>query len=63
DGGIQPARFPNTHSAVPLEGSSHVLLTSEMLYCPFEGLAVADVSDPAYPRSSLRSVWDDGVGA
>ncbi len=50
DGGIQPARFPNTHSAVPLEGSSHVLLTSEMLYCPFEGLAVADVSDPAYPE-------------
>jgi hypothetical protein len=50
DGGFAPARFPNTHSAVPLEGTQYVLLASEIFRCPFEGLAVADISDPAYPE-------------
>lgn len=54
DGGFRPAQFPNTHSAVPLEDPNFVLLTSEIFHCPFEGLAVADISDPAYPEIVSR---------
>jgi hypothetical protein len=48
EGGFRPAGFPNTHSAVPLEDARFVLLASEVFYCPFEGLAVVDISDSAY---------------
>ncbi|MFO7918600.1 MAG: hypothetical protein R6V13_11020 [Anaerolineae bacterium] len=54
DGGFDPARLPNTHSAVPLEDKDFVLLASEVFDCPFEGLAVVDISDPAYPEIVSR---------
>jgi hypothetical protein len=54
EGGFRPARLPNTHSAVPLEDPQFVLLASEIFFCPFEGLAVVDISDPAYPEIISR---------
>jgi hypothetical protein len=35
---------------VPLDDSPYVLLASEIFYCPFEGLAIADVSNLADPE-------------
>jgi hypothetical protein len=54
EGGFEPARLPNTHSAVRLEGTNYVILASEVLNCPFQGLAVVDVSDAAYPEILAR---------
>jgi hypothetical protein len=54
DGGFGPARLPNVHSAVPLQDGRFVLLASEVFYCPFAGLGVADISDPAYPQIISR---------
>jgi hypothetical protein len=50
DGIFTPALFPNTHSAVPLADPRYVLLASEVFKCPFEGLAIADIADPAHPQ-------------
>jgi hypothetical protein len=54
DGGFSPAAFANTHSAVALQDPNFVLLASEVFSCPFNGLAIADVSDSAYPEIVSR---------
>jgi len=45
-------RYPgNVHSAVPLPGSSLVLLTDEQYGgCPYGWARLADISDPVHPR-------------
>ena len=53
-GGFQPAEGENVHSAVALGGTPYVLLASEVFRCPFAGLAVADISDPAHPQIVSR---------
>jgi hypothetical protein len=50
DGTFSAAQFPNTHSAVRLADPRYVLLASEVFDCPFEGLAIADLANPAHPR-------------
>jgi hypothetical protein len=47
-GAFAPARWTNTHSAVPMEGP-YVLIASEIYGCPFGRLAVVDISDPSHP--------------
>jgi len=47
---LLPPPGVDVHSAVPLAGSNDVLLTQEVYSCPFGGLAVADIRDPAQPR-------------
>jgi hypothetical protein len=47
--GLLPPPRVNVHSAVPLADPNYVLLTQEYYACPFAGLAVADVHDPAHP--------------
>jgi hypothetical protein len=54
DGGFSPAGFTNTHSAVALQDPNFILLASEVFSCPFNGLAIADISDPAYPEIVSR---------
>jgi hypothetical protein len=54
DGGFSPADFANTHSAVALQAPNFILLASEVFSCPFNGLAIADISDPAYPQIVSR---------
>lgn len=54
EAGFDPADLPNTHSAVPLADSRFVLLASEIYDCPFGGLAVADVTNPARPEIVSR---------
>ena len=49
DGNVVPLRLPATHSAVALKHPRFVLLSSEVFRCPFEGLIIADVSDPSRP--------------
>jgi len=53
-GGFGPADFSNTHSAVPLQDPRFVLLASEIFDCPFAGLAIADIIDPAHPEIVSR---------
>jgi hypothetical protein len=47
---LLPPPGVNVHSAVPLADPNYVLLTQEVYGCPFAGLSVADVHDPAQPR-------------
>ena len=53
-GALQPAPFAATHSAVHLADPRYVLLTAERYTCPFAGVAVADVADPARPTIVAR---------
>jgi hypothetical protein len=46
---LLPPPGVNVHSAVPLADPGYVLLTQEYYACPFAGLSVADVHDPAHP--------------
>jgi len=54
DGGFSPADYANTHSAVAMQDPNFVLLASEVFSCPFNGLAIAHISDPAYPEIVSR---------
>ena len=47
---LLPPPAVNVHSAVPLADPGYALLTQEYYACPFAGLSVADVHDPAHPR-------------
>ena len=47
---LLPLPGVDVHSAVPLADPNDVLLTQEVYACPFGGLSVADISDPAHPR-------------
>ncbi len=47
---LLPPPGVNVHSAVPLADPNYALLTQEVYSCPFGGLSIADVSDPAQPR-------------
>jgi hypothetical protein len=49
-GRFSAASFASTHSALPMADPSYVLLASEIFRCPFNGLALADISDPAHPH-------------
>jgi len=49
-GRFSAASFANTHSAVLMDDPRYVLLASEIFRCPFNGLALADISDPAHPQ-------------
>jgi hypothetical protein len=42
----------NTHSAVPLADPRYVLLTQEIYYCPFAGVVIADMLEPARPAAA-----------
>jgi len=53
-GDFEPAAFLNTHSAVPLRDPQFILLASEVFDCPFAGLAVADIANPARPEIVSR---------
>jgi hypothetical protein len=50
DGNFSQAWLENTHSAVALDDPRFVLLTIEIFGCPFGGVAIADISDPAHPN-------------
>lgn len=54
EGRFQPVAGENVHSAVALEGTPYILLASEVFRCPFAGLAIADISDPAHPQIVSR---------
>lgn len=47
--GVPVLWFPNAHSAVPLQDTRYVLLTSEIYTCPFGGVLIVDAADPAAP--------------
>ena len=49
-GQFSAASFAKTHSAVPMDDPRYILLASEVFPCPFNGLALADISDAAHPR-------------
>jgi hypothetical protein len=49
-GGFQPVAGENVHSAVALGDLPYVLLASEVFRCPFAGLDIVDISDPAHPQ-------------
>ena len=44
------AAFPGAHSAVSFAGAAFAVLTAEFYDCPFGGLAVAQLFDPAQPE-------------
>jgi hypothetical protein len=54
DGSFGQAWLANTHSAVTLRDPIFVLLASEVFACPFAGLSIADISNPAYPEFISR---------
>ena len=49
-GAFSPAEFADTHSALPMADSRYILLASEIFRCPFNGLALAHIADPAHPK-------------
>jgi hypothetical protein len=54
EGDFEPADLSNTHSAVPLRDPQFILLASEVFDCPFAGLAIADIANPAHPEIVSR---------
>lgn len=44
------ASFPGAHSAVSFSGAAFAVLTAEFYDCPFGGLAIAQLFDPAQPE-------------
>jgi len=54
EGDFEPADLSNTHSAVPLRDPQFILLASEVFDCPFAGLAIADITNPAHPEIVSR---------
>jgi hypothetical protein len=48
---LLPPPGHDVHSAVVLADPRYVLLTQEVYACPFGGVTVADISDPARPQS------------
>jgi hypothetical protein len=49
-GRLAPLPGTNVHSAVPLADPRFVFLTQEIYGCPFAGVVVADILDPARPQ-------------
>jgi hypothetical protein len=50
EGRFSAVSFASTHSALAMGDTSYVLLASETFRCPFNGLALVDISDPAHPH-------------
>ena len=58
---LPPPRV-DVHSAVPLADAHYVLLTQEYYSCPFGGLSVVDVRDPARPVLAGRFDLPENAG-
>jgi hypothetical protein len=53
-GQFSPAQVINAHSAVPLQYPRYVVVAAEVFSCPFAGLSIADITDPAHPEFISR---------